>query len=711
MIRLYDKNASREEVLTTNGLFNLSEIHLNSKITEEVNGIFDLELTLAVTDKIFNKEVYNFIVEEAIIKIDDEYGDEIFKIAKVRKDKATIYVYARQITIANQLALFLKDVRPENTNGQGALNHLLTNAIGRTKDTFLISDINATNTAYYMDMSLYDALFKVDNSFVKRWGGETLRRQYNCFINTKVGEDKGVVIKSKKNLVGFEINTNLDNLITRIIPKGYDTLEAEQVDSPLINNYSSIYTKVIKYDDIKVKNENNPDEGYDNVEDAKAELIRRANNEFSEFNVDKIQAEYTLNFIDLSKTEQYKDFQIAETVNIGDVVTVKEDTYNTEIKARVVKRVYSPKLKRRLETKISNIKTPYNIVSIESVIKELNKQIEGGKVPALSNYIDSMIKAGFKDSYVLLKPNEFLLLDNKDITKAKNVTRYNKNGFAFSTNGYYGDYTYGFTIDGKLNASIIATGILSTILIQNSDGSVQLDLGSKEGIVFKKNGQEAIKIANNDIIFFDWEEETKKPREIVGRVFSARKTTSGTRGVVIEHENNCYSAIGYKDSAGEHYSYIDFDKNHLLGKGDKADMYFWGIPSFRNGVLLGNKDETEIYQSSTNNLAVKSDGFAVVDKNTGNTLFVVNQKGFVLWDKNGQEIAWKNEGDNTFNFSGDVHIGGNLRVNGSYPRGLNNSSTYNNDYYLSEIQKKGEEIEQLKNRVKNLEDKINKLLK
>ena len=436
MSRLYSEIATREEVLTTNGLYNLSEITLNSRITEEFNGEFSLEETYAISKNVFNEEVYNNIQEEKIIKVDDEYGEEVFRIAKVRKDKTSIYIYARQITIADQLTLYLNDVRPENTNGQGALSHLMANAVGRNKDFFLTSDLSNTSTAYYIDMSLYDALFKADNAFVTRWGGETIRRQYNCKINQRIGDDSGVVIKSKKNLIGFEINSNLDELTTRIIPKGFDIIKANPVDSPLINNYSSIYTKVIKYDDIKVKNENNPDEGFDTLEQAQAELVRRAKEQFSVFNVDKIQAEYTLNFIDLSRTEQYKDFQIAESVNIGDIVNIQEDVYNTNIKARVIKRVYSPKLKRRIETKISNISQDYKTISVESVLKELEKQLETSKNPNLADYINTVIEAGLKDSYVVLKPNELLIMDNKDITKAKNVTRYNKNGLGFSTTGY-----------------------------------------------------------------------------------------------------------------------------------------------------------------------------------------------------------------------------------------------------------------------------------
>lgn len=754
MIRLYDKNATREEVLNTNGLFNLNEIHLNSKVTEEFNGGFDLELTVAITKSVFNPRVYDYIQEEYIIKINDEYDDEVFRIVKVRKDKTTISIYARQITIADQLTLYLNDVRPENTNGQGALSHLMTNAVGRNKDFFLTSDISNISTAYYMDMSLYEALFKAENAFVNRWGGETLRKQYNCKINTRIGEDRGVVIKSKKNLVGFEINSNLESLTTRIIPKGFDTIKANPVDSPLINNYSSIYTKVLKFEDIKVKDENNPDEGFDTLEEAQQELTRRAKDQFNLFNVDKIQAEYTLNFIDLSRTEEYKNFQIAETVNIGDVVTVQEDVYNTNIKARVIKRVYSPKLKRRLETKISNISQSYKVISIEGILKELEKQKETNKNANLADYINSMIEAGLKDSYVVLKPNELLIMDNKDITKAKNVTRYNKNGLGFSTTGYYGEYKYGFTIDGKINASLISTGILSTILIQNADGSVQLDLSKRDGIKFYTNGHKSIEIKNQAINLYDWEGSERN--EEVGSVFTSRRIvnegTTQLPGVNLAHTEGTYMSLSYRNpETGKYRSYMDFDAYNVVPKvtkysndqtrgkgGNKAIRVWEGMefndysdfnarPTMKHGFWIGEYDESYMnYNNNTGRTQIISPwGLTVFMTADGqdqqvlrvneNSLYLNNRSGFnyaAFWDNGFDlcEMVYSNRA-NGVTVNRDLHVTGNLTVGGSYPRNLSESLEDNKVDLLHELYKKDLEVEELKDRVSKLEELINKMLK
>ncbi|WFS86129.1 hypothetical protein [Clostridium phage vB_CpeS-17DYC] len=470
--RLHSRTATRSEVISTNGIAFLDEILINATITQTEDDFY-AEIVLAVKKDESLKYIYDNLIEEAIITLEDEYGDEFFRISNIRKDKRTITIFARQITIADQLTLFLKDCRPENMNGQATLSKLLNDATGRNKEFFLTSDISDTSTAYYQNMSLYNALFGADNAFIVRWGGEVYRRQYNCKINTRVGQDKGVQIKSRKNLTGFEIKSNVDDLCTRIVPRGFDGIEAPIVESELINNYSSVYTKVMEFSDIKVKNENNPDEGFDTLEQAQQALQERARTQFTLFNIDKLQATYNINFIELSKTEQYKDYSQTESVEIGDTVEVIEDTYGTKIKARCIKRVYSVTMKKRLNTELSNVKKESRPISVNDIIAELEKELQTKPNANLSDYINSMINAGLKDSYVVLKPNELLIMDNKDINKAVNVTRYNKNGLGFSTTGYYGKYEYGFTIDGRINASLITFGAMSGQYIQA--GSITAD--------------------------------------------------------------------------------------------------------------------------------------------------------------------------------------------------------------------------------------------
>ena len=418
------------------------------------------------------------LVEESILKIKVDYGTEIFVIKKVKKQSRYISVTAVQMTIHACNTLWLEDVRPTNTNGQGALSHMLTNAIGKKKEIVLQSNISIMNTAYYQRKRLQEALFGADNSFIERWGGEVLRRGYTLSINDRIGTDRKVVIRRGKNLTGFEGTTDLDQLCTMAKGVGFDGITHEgYIMSPLADQYDQYYPREFKYDDVKVKTENDT-EGYDTLEEAQAELIRRVNLEYSKNHVDELRAEYNLSFIPLSMTEEYKHLA-SEVIYLGDTVKIQETLLGIDLKVRVISRKYDVMKQKPISMTLSNIpiEEKRTTVSDSAIIKQLKDQIKQNN-NSVAEYVQSMINSGSTNSYVLYRQNEILAMDSKDINSAINVVRLNKHGLAFSQTGYYGEYTYGFTIDGVLNASLIRTGILTAILIQSDNGATTLDLNS-----------------------------------------------------------------------------------------------------------------------------------------------------------------------------------------------------------------------------------------
>lgn len=424
--------------------------------------------------------LWNELVEESILKCQLDYGTEIFVIKKVKKQSRYITVAAVQMTIHACNTLWLEDVRPTNTNGQGALSHMLTNSIGKKKEIVLQSNISAINTAYYQRKRLQEALFSADNSFIERWGGEVLRRGYTLSINDRIGMDRKVVIRRGKNLTGFEGTTDLDQLCTMAKGVGFDGITHEgYIMSPLADQYDQYYPREFKYDDVKVKTENDT-EGYDTLEEAQAELIRRVNLEYTKNHVDELRAEYNLSFIPLSMTEEYKHLA-SETIYLGDTVKIQETLLGIDLKVRVISRKYDVMKQKPLSMTLSNIpiEEKRTTVSDSAIIKQLKDQIKQNN-NSVAEYVQSMINSGSTNSYVLYRQNEILAMDNKDINSAINVVRLNKHGLAFSQTGYYGEYTYGFTIDGVLNASLIRTGILTAILIQSVSGDCSINLETGE---------------------------------------------------------------------------------------------------------------------------------------------------------------------------------------------------------------------------------------
>ncbi|MGN0026816.1 MAG: phage tail spike protein, partial [Clostridium sp.] len=393
-----------------------------------------------------------------------DYGKEVFRISKVTVGTIYIYVVARQITIADSLTLWLEDVRPTNLNGQGAVTWMLDKAEGK-KEIEIISDIETTATAYYQRMSLYKALHDNDNSFLKRWGGEVQRRGYTIYINKRIGIDRGVAIREGKNLTGFNCTSNIDNLVTRARGEGYNGILGNYIDSPLIDKYNRIYTSVIKYDDVKVKDENNT-EGFDTEEEAIAELDRRISEEYSKNSIDKIKASYNINFVQLEKTEQYKNYIIAERVYIGDTTRVYIPRLKVNIKVRSMIKKYDVLAQKTKEIKLSNYIEAKSI-SIKQIVDRLNTIDSTDTIlQRAKDSASSLIKSGLKNSHVIVRENEILIMDTKDINTATKVWRWNNQGLGFSSTGYNGTYGTAITSDGKIVADFITTGILNADLIK-----------------------------------------------------------------------------------------------------------------------------------------------------------------------------------------------------------------------------------------------------
>lgn len=94
----------------------------------------------------------------------------------------------------------------------------------------------------------------------------------------------------------------------------------------------------VEYSDIKLKENENDEEGYATLEECYQEMRRRAKLEFSENNIDKPLINVKVDFVELSKTTAYKDYKFLSTIKLGDTVTVILD--NIKIKVRVIKTVY-----------------------------------------------------------------------------------------------------------------------------------------------------------------------------------------------------------------------------------------------------------------------------------------------------------------------------------------------------------------------------------
>ncbi|EBF6207775.1 MULTISPECIES: phage tail spike protein [Bacilli] len=370
MMILYDKTESN---FNHNGLAVLDDYVVSPVVSEQLNGLFSLEFDYPIHAKASDKLRPEMIVKCPV----PELQDQLFRIVE-RDDSigGLLHIVAHHIfyDLAKNL---IEDTYIVNKNGSGALAQLL-GATAVSHSFTGISNISTVNNARLVRLNPVEVLLDadLDNGYQARYGGEIVRDNFSIAMLSHRGSDNGVQIRDKKNLTGYKSDLDYSSIVTRIMPEGYDGLflPEKYVDSTLIDNYVSPKIKVIKYDNVKVGDEEGE---FATKELAYAELRRLATLEFTVSHIDLPTATYDVEFAPLERTEEYKDFSSLETIYLGDTVSVihAEDGFN--VTARMVEYKYDPLLKAFISITLGNVMPKFTDVAKD--IKKVDTKVEQAK--------------------------------------------------------------------------------------------------------------------------------------------------------------------------------------------------------------------------------------------------------------------------------------------------------------------------------------------
>lgn len=320
------------------------EIYLKTNTNYEMNGDMLLtpischykksEYLVTLEHPIDSFGRWKYIDYENVISVENDGKKKLYRIFNIVKSLYSVTAYARPLFF-DLIDNVLLDVRPTLKNGEEALNIILEGT-GFTGH----SNISNINTSYYVRKNIVEAILGNDeNSFLNRWGGEVLLDNFDIYINDKIGSDNGVRVEFGYNLNEIEEDINIEEVVTRIIPTGYNGIMLDGstpwVDSPLIKKYTKPKMRVINFDDVKVKESETDEEGFNTIEEARTELIKRCNKLYVE-GIDKPSVNYKIDMINLANTTAYKDYIKLVTVNEGDTVTCYIPGLDIDVKARVI---------------------------------------------------------------------------------------------------------------------------------------------------------------------------------------------------------------------------------------------------------------------------------------------------------------------------------------------------------------------------------------
>ena len=461
--------APNETNFTHNGIGTLYDC-ISAVVTEERNGMFELEIEYPITG-----QHYSDIRHSSIIKcITHENGtDQLFRVYKIEN-----LISGKCIINAEHISYQLNYIpcAPFTAaNASDAMAGFSTNALETCPFTFW-TDIS-TSATYKQEIpaSIRQRLGGETGSILDVYGGEYEFDNFNVKLHGSRGTNRDVTLRYGKNITDISQEENIEKTITGVCPfwsgsemtdngevKTVVTLPEHVLHSAAASNFP--YQRTITLD---FSNEFQ--------EPPTVAELRTAALAYMERNSVGIPSvSISISFITLWSTEEYKNIAPLERVYLCDTIDVFFEPLNINVTAKVIQTKYDVLLEKYNSIQIGNakssfaetvisenedikeeIKTMPNINDMEVAIEHATKLLEGG----LGGYVVFSMNANDQ-------PEEILILDKPDIAQAASVIRLNKNGIGFSTTGYEGPYTTAWTIDGDFVADFITTGTLNASLVK-----------------------------------------------------------------------------------------------------------------------------------------------------------------------------------------------------------------------------------------------------
>lgn len=485
-----------ETSFTTNGICRLPDC-VSCKVTEVINGLYECVFEYPMTGK-----HYDQIIEDRIIYTthDDGKIPQPFDIYKrTAPMNGVVTFYAKHISYRlNKVILEPYTATTSLTAVSGIADH----SINHNAFTFSTSITSTEKFQLVFPASVRNALGADDNSILSTYGGEVEWNKFNVAITSRRGMDRDVQLRYGKNLEDIRYDSDITETYNAIVPywkssdgKMLKTLPEKIIYLENVNNGE--YDHLISEDDLFSDGENTTSEEIFTDEDEEinftditsetkavvidlssdfddvpsdARLREVAIQRFNESLVPLTNIE--VRFFELWNTVEYEKYASLQRVFLGDTVGVIYTDLGVNTSKRVVKVVYDSLLERYESMELGTVQKSFGTTVAARVKQEIMKIAP--TIDIMAEAIDhgtELLRGGLGGHLVINvnaegQPNEILLMDTDSIETAVHVLRINLNGIGFSSTGYNGEYTTGWTLDGVFYADFITAGTLTANVIK-----------------------------------------------------------------------------------------------------------------------------------------------------------------------------------------------------------------------------------------------------
>lgn len=438
---------------TTDNLFNSNGDKIiqptYAMVHKEDNGAYylDIEAPLIYADD---------LVSNKILVANTPQGYQAFRITNVEKTRTKIKLTAYHI-FYDSANYVIEDSYIVEKNCNYALDHL-NNATDNTSPFTTSSDVGTIASYRCVRKSLYEAIQVV----LERWGGHLVRDNFTIQVKNTIGADNGVVVRYGKNLKDISAQYDWNEVVTKILPVGYDGLLLPEKYIEGVNQYDIPYTKVVSFDQSEIEEEDYAT--HDEFIDALIGDLRTKAQAYLEVNSIP-HVNYTL------------EANLERITDIGDIIEVIDERLGISLITSLISFDYDCILEKYRRVQFGNFRpTLDNFVeqiaqTTQEQINENNATIQVQLIQGLEEATDKILGV-MGNSFVIYDGTQIMIVDSLPKETATNVMRINSAGIGFSNTGINGIFNSAWTIDGTLNMQNINVIGLTADLI--SSGTLKL---------------------------------------------------------------------------------------------------------------------------------------------------------------------------------------------------------------------------------------------
>lgn len=335
-------------------------------VTEELNGTFTARM-----EHQMDSPLYKELKVDRIVKVDanPNLKDQQFKIIRISKKAKGISIIHLEHVSNETSGMQLKPEVEYSGTGQQAIQTWSNNIVD-DHDFTVYSDINHFSASGRWTIDKVEnarrALGGVAGSLLDSYGGEYRFDNRHISLLQNRGSDNGAFIAYGKNLLDLDQEEEIANTYTSIYPYSVKvneetdeeeliTIPEYYVDSDYVNNYSKRKILAVDFSQEEIFDE--------------AGLRSRAEQYITANRVGIPNVNLAVNFIDLSKTLDYKHLNLIEQIDLGDTVGIYFPDIDINSKAKVIKVIYDSMMERYEEIQLGQPKASLS-QKIDQMIEE-----------------------------------------------------------------------------------------------------------------------------------------------------------------------------------------------------------------------------------------------------------------------------------------------------------------------------------------------------